>query len=466
MKFFIKILILLIPVGACCQPVSEQLSAAINTLENDNQFKHAMISMYVVDSKTGNVVYEKNAQTGMAPASCQKVITSTTAFELLGKNYTYKTYIRAAGKIKNEKLTGDLYLMGCGDPTLGSWRWEQTKQENVLKKISSTLSSKKIKIIDGNIEVGNYFFSYNPIPDGWIWQDIGNYYGAGAWGFNWHENQYDLNLKSTGKINAATTIVSTVPVNLTNNIVNLVTSAAKGSGDKVYIYATPYNEHIFATGTMPINENKFKVSGSMPDPSLAFGKTMISFLQNEGVSLTGKLITNHFANFRALNQGMLLDSIVSPALDSINYWFLKKSINLYGEALVKTISLQQTMLGSTDTGLAIIKDFWSKRGIEKSALKIIDGSGLSPANRVTTNALVTVMQYAKKQSWFSSFYFDLPEINKIKMKDGYINGVRSYTGYIKSGTGSEYTFSLIVNNFDGNPGTVREKMWRVLNILK
>ncbi|MEO7046731.1 MAG: D-alanyl-D-alanine carboxypeptidase, partial [Ferruginibacter sp.] len=108
----------------------------------------------------------------------------------------------------------------------------------------------------------------------------------------------------------------------------------------------------------------------------------------------------------------------------------------------------------------------SKRGIDKSALKIIDGSGLSPANRVTTNALVTVLQYAKKQSWFSSFYFDLPEINNIKMKDGYINGVRSYSGFIKSNTGKEYTFSFIVNNFDGNPGTVREKMWKVLDLLK
>ena len=52
------------------------------------------------------------------------------------------------------------------------------------------------------------------------------------------------------------------------------------------------------------------------------------------------------------------------------------------------------------------------------------------------------------------------------MKDGYINGVRSYTGYIKSKDGTEYTFSFIVNNFDGNPGTVREKMWKLLDILK
>ena len=156
----------------------------------------------------------------------------------------------------------------------------------------------------------------------------------------------------------------------------------------------------------------------------------------------------------------------SPPLDSINYWFLKKSINLYGEAFVKTIAYEKNKFGSTDSGIAIIKDFWSKNGIEKSALNIIDGSGLSPANRVTTNALVAVMQYARLQQWFPSFYYALPEMNGIKMKDGYITGVRSYTGYIKSKSGTEYTFSFIVNNFDGNPGTVREKMWKVLDILK
>jgi D-alanyl-D-alanine carboxypeptidase/D-alanyl-D-alanine-endopeptidase (penicillin-binding protein 4) len=133
---------------------------------------------------------------------------------------------------------------------------------------------------------------------------------------------------------------------------------------------------------------------------------------------------------------------------------------------VKTIAYEKTKSGTTDNGVKIIRDFWSKKGIERSSLKIIDGSGLSPANRVTTATLVAIMQYAKDQNWFSSFYYDLPEINGIKMKDGYINGVRSYTGYIKNKEGMEYTFSFIVNNFDGSPSTVREKMWKVLDILK
>ncbi len=59
-----------------------------------------------------------------------------------------------------------------------------------------------------------------------------------------------------------------------------------------------------------------------------------------------------------------------------------------------------------------------------------------------------------------------PVINNMTMKDGYINGVRTYAGYINSNNGNAYTFCFMVNNFDGNPGTVREKIWNLLDVLK
>ena len=88
---------------------------------------------------------------------------------------------------------------------------------------------------------------------------------------------------------------------------------------------------------------------------------------------------------------VVLCETVSPRLDSINYWFLKKSINLYGEALIKTIAVEKTGMGSTEKGAELVKDFWVQRGIDRGAIHIIDGSGLSPQNRVTTDALVKVL---------------------------------------------------------------------------
>ena len=452
----------IIPFFIQAQSLQQVLSAAINQLEKDSQFSHAIISLYVVERKTGKPVYEKNAQFGLAPASCQKVVTSVAAFELLGKDYQYKTPV----KINKGSDSAHLFIDGSGDPTLGSWRWETTKMNAVYKNIQSALKKQHVSILGSHVSIIEDKFDHQPIPDGWVWQDIGNYYGAGARAFNWHENQYDLLLSSGNTEGDLTEVKSFEPAAARIKISNFITTGKKGSGDHAYIYAAPNSNEAFATGTIPPGQKQFVISGSIPDPAEVFINGLISYLNGNDILINPGATTGFLLQSRIVNQFETIHTIISPSLDSINYWFLKKSVNLFGEAFVKTIAFKKTGIGSTDSGVAIIKNFWHKNGIDKASINIIDGSGLSPANRVTTNALVKIMQYAKDKPWFASFYNALPSINGIKMKDGYIGGVRSYTGYIKSKSGNEYTFSFIVNNFDGNPAIVREKMWKILDLLK
>jgi serine-type D-Ala-D-Ala carboxypeptidase/endopeptidase (penicillin-binding protein 4) len=450
------------------QKDAERIATAFKNFENDTQFKHATISLYVIDSKTGKVVFDKNSQVGLAPASCQKVVTSAAAFELLGKDYRYKTDIGYDGVFGDNKLNGNLFITASGDPTLGSWRWDGTKMDTVKQKIVSALKAKNVKNITGDFIIDDTKWSTQATPGGWTWDDMGNYYGAGARGLNWHENQYDLLLKP-GKIVGDSVEVLGVEPRVYIKLVNELKTGKVGSGDNSIIYSAEDGVVAHVRGTVPAGVNSFKISGSMPDASNSFIADVEMFFRENDMSLNDKKRTGFLSlesKVKMPVDAKILLTLYSPPLDSINYWFLQKSVNLFGEAFVKTIAYEKTGFGATDTGVNIIKDFWSKNGIEKSALHIIDGSGLSPANRVTTNALVTVMQYAKKQNWYPSFYNALPEQNGIKMKSGYIGGVRSYTGYIKSKSGVEYTFSFIINNYDGNPGAVREKMWRLLDILK
>ena len=181
-------------------------------------------------------------------------------------------------------------------------------------------------------------------------------------------------------------------------------------------------------------------------------KTYLSLLrENEGLP-SDKFIT--------------IATFVSPTYDSMDYWFLHKSLNIYGESFIKSIAINSGKEGSTKNGVEVVKEFWGKNGIDKAAINIVDGSGLSPANKLTTNSLVNILEFARKEIWFQSFYNSLPEMNGLKMKSGYIGGVQSYAGYIKSKSGNEYSFAFIVNNFDGSPAAVREKMWKVLDLLK
>lgn len=442
------------------QKIDVKLDDAMKKMEADEQFKHASISLFVVDDKTGKTVYDKNSELGLATASCLKVVTSAASFELLGKNYKYKTSIGYNGEVINDTLQGNLFITALGDPTLGSWRWEETK-ENVLGAwFLSLLKQNKISVISGDIILDESEWETQATPGGWPWEDIGNYYGAGARALNWHENQYDLFLNPGKNVGEPVEILRSEPELQAWVLINELKTGKAGSGDNSIIYLPEDGSIGYLRGTIPAGNSSFKISGAMPNAGNSFLYFLQELFKKNNISISGgiKNSIQFYINKEKLPvASKTFGSITSPPLDSINYWFLQKSINMYGEAFVKTISYEKTGFGASDTGINIIKNFWSKNGIEKSALNMKDGSGLSPANRVTTKALVTVMQYAKKQNWFSSFYHALPLQNGIKMKSGYIDGVRSYTGYIQSKAGNAYTFCFIINNYNGSATAVREK---------
>lgn len=457
------------PLIVWAQKIHESLDQAMDILQKDAQFRHAAISMYVVESKSGKAVFEKQAAMGLAPASCQKIITSAAAFSLLGADHRFNTTLGYTGTIQNGVLNGDLYIIGYGDPTLGSWRWNHTKEEWVLNNMLNAIKAKGINSIKGNVYGYERKWESHTVPGGWPWEDIGNYYGAGASGLNWRENQYDLVLRSGSNAGDPVEIVSTKPKLYHVNLYAEISSAAKGTGDNAYIFLAPYTRYGYVRGTIPAGENNFTISGSMPDAADQLANTLADkwHQKNNDARLQAASFNGSAVIKKELPAALtIFHQVQSPPLDSINYWFLKKSINLYGEALVKAIAFEEESFGSTAKGLELIKNFWSKNGVEKAALNIKDGSGLSPSNRVSSKALVTILQYAQQQPWFVSFYNALPEMNGIKMKDGYIGGVRSYAGYVQSKTGVKYTFCFMVNNFDGSPAAAREKIWKLLDILK
>src|SRR5207248_3098839 len=117
------------------QSLQQKLQTAYHRLEQDSQSRYASISFTVLDAKTG-----------------------------------------------------DLIIKGSGDPTLGSWRYASTKESNVLTTWVDAIRKAGIKKINGHIVGVDSLFGTQTIPDGWIWQDMGTYYGAGTSGLCWHEN--------------------------------------------------------------------------------------------------------------------------------------------------------------------------------------------------------------------------------------------------------------------------------------
>lgn len=464
MKNLILSFLLVTSTSAFSQNIESVFNSAYQKFASDKNFKHASISLYVVNTKTGKPVTEVNAQMGLAPASTQKIITSATFYALMGKDYTYSTTLGYTGKIENGILNGDLIIKGSGDPTLGSWRYDNTKEVNVINLFKNAISQAGIHEITGHVIGDESAWNDEATPDGWVWQDIGSYYGAGARALNWRENQYDLLLKSGTNINDAVEVAGTIPSFVDGlNLHSEATTAAKGTGDNAYIYFPLNTNRGTVRGTIPAGGSKFKISGAMPHPAKQLALTLEAEIKKTDIKTIAE---NYPEDLKTDNNPTVFYTYSSPTLDSISYWFLKKSINLYGEALVKTLGQNEFKNGSTRNGVKAVQKFWKSQGIEPYAINMMDGSGLSPGNRITTESLVRVLQYSKKQSWFDSYYDGFPVFNGIKMKSGSINGVISYTGFVTSKKGEEYTFAFIVNNYDGSGNELRRKMWALLDLLK
>lgn len=457
----------LICLNSFSQTVSTKISKAFAAFQSDTQLKNAITSLYIIDAKSGKVIFDRNSKIGLSPASTQKIITAATAYGLLGSDFRYITEFGYLGQLGSGNENGSLYIRGSGDPTLGSWRWPSTSEEEVLKRVLTSIRGLGISEYASFIaEVSGW--EGESIPDGWIWQDIGNYYGAGAETLNWRENQYDLVLRSGNTIGDRVSVVETQPEMYSLEFVSYVTSAARGTGDRSYIYLPVNSSVATVQGTIPVDENRFIISGAMPSGKDQFLHTLMDSLSASGIKHKHEpQVLDRFSSLKIdANNRTIFHREQSPLLDSISYWFLKKSINLYGEALVKTFAVKNGKKATTENGISILRDYWKERGIPVTELNMADGSGLSPLNKVTTHAQVAILNYARKQNWFTGYYEGFPEYNGMKMKSGTISDVKGFCGYHRSRNGSEYIFSFLVNNYNGSASALVQKMYSVLNELK
>ena len=469
MRIFLCLLLSFFITGSSAQSLKQKIENAYKRFETDQQMQYGISSLSVLNAETGELIFSRNGQTGLASASTMKTITAATAYHLLGKDFTWETTLGYTGSISsNGTLNGDIILTGGGDPSLGSDRYEQTKSEVILNKWVDALTRSGIKLVTGHIIADDRLFGTQTMPGGWTWQDMGNYYGAGTSALSWRENQFDLIFKA-GKVGEPVVLVSTKPEMSYLKIINEVKTGRPGTGDNVYAYSAPYSDVVYLRGTYGIDLKK-AISASVPDPAFDSAYRLQDMLKRSGIQADQGPITTRELSMN--NQPFyppvkIIDIQTSPSLEKVVYWLNQKSINLYGEHLVKTIAWKQGKDISTPEGVDLIKNFWSKKlGIDPNTMNISDGSGLSPANRITTLTMAQILQSLKKEPWFDSFYESLPVYNNMKMKSGSISDVIAYTGYQTSSSGTPLVFSFIINNYNGSSSAVRQKMFNVLDVLK
>lgn len=429
------------------QDLDKKISKELSKLEKDPQFTHAFLGMDVLDAKTGKSLFSYNAQKSLLPASTQKILTASALLEKYGPDYRIKTDFSLGVYDNNRNI---LFIRGNFDPSMGSNRWTNTSAKIIISEILSALEKKGIQKIDSIIF--NNDVSGFSLPRGWIWEDIGNYYGAAAERFNWRENNFDIHLQSQTEAGSQVGIVShNGPDDLV--LYSFLTAGTKGSGDNAYVFHAPNDSFAFIRGTIPAGEKDFRISASASGAALFMSdlRKASNIFSNSGFGYTQTLPPG----------SNILFTHESPPLDSLVYWFLNKSINLYGESFIGLLSE-----GNYEKGLDSLYAVSHSLGINTEGMNLLDGSGLSPLNRISPATLATALFIATKKKWGNGLFGALPLINGIRMKDGYMTGYRSFAVIIKNNEGREMIFCLMANNYAGNPSAARQKLWNLLNVLK
>lgn len=448
--------------------------SAIDRLAGAPSMRHATFGACVIDVESGKVIASHRADQSVIPASTLKVVTTATALAVLGPAYRYPTELLYDGDIGVDgRLQGNLYLVGSGDPTLGSGQLEETSGfEEVLEKFRMAAQQKGIREIEGFIIGDATALPSRVNVPSWQWNDLGNYYAAGAWGLNIHENLYYLHFQQTAALGATPRIALVEPEVPGLRFQNEVTSAGRGSGDNAYIYGGPYTFLRYVRGTIPVGSGRFTIKGSLPNPPLFAAQHLEKDLQRVGIPSRRGATTRRDYEGQGGRVGTRRKLLThySPPLRVIVNRANKNSVNLYCESLLRSIGKARRQDGDLRSGLDALEEEWKQRGLRLDGIHIQDGSGLSARNVVTTRFMAGLLRKAAlDKRIFDALWESLPDYGssngRLRAKSGTIARVRGYAGYARSRSGKLLAFAFIANNFTGSGSAVRRQLQQLMRTL-
>jgi serine-type D-Ala-D-Ala carboxypeptidase/endopeptidase (penicillin-binding protein 4) len=454
-------------------------------LVNSPFLENGFLGLSIKSVNSDKNIVEFNAKKSLSPASTMKLISSATALMTLGEDFKYSTFLEYSGQIKDSVLTGNIIIKGSGDPSLGSWRYKNLPDYKQLTEYwAKKIKDLGIKEIKGRVFGDGSVFDENVIADTWIWGDMGNYYGSGAYGLNMNENLYWATFSPVNYMESAI-LVKTAPDLPYYQKINRVLTDKAGTGDQVNIYSTPYQDILVMEGFVPAGDN-FSVKGSIPDPALFSAFFLHKKLEEIGVRISESPLSYLEANktniyFPKPFQSTPIDTLMSPPLRELARECNFQSINLYAEAFLKTPSMMLNLGTSTDAAVKGLKQIWQSKGLKLDGLKMKDGSGLSPANGISPNNMTDVLKAMFLEKSFNSFYESIPivgvsgtvqnlakkskAVGNVRAKSGSIDGVRAYAGYFTARNGEMYCFSMMLNKYNSDYGSATRELEKLMILM-
>jgi D-alanyl-D-alanine carboxypeptidase/D-alanyl-D-alanine-endopeptidase (penicillin-binding protein 4) len=404
-----------------------------------------------VETESGRVVYERGGEVALAPASNEKILTAIGALRALGPTYRFHTELLADRRPDADGAIGTLYVRGGGDPALTS---------EDLWRLAADLRREGLRKVQGGLVLDDSLFDAERWHPTWG-ADSPRAYAAPISALAANYGAFAVVVVPGSEPGAAADVRVDPPLAYLRISNQARTGPARGRETlQVERRALPDAEEIVVSGAVATGAEAVTVQRSVLDPTRYAGALLATQLQAVGIALQGGV---RVAGVPVGTVSLL--SFEGAPLSDVVRRFLKYSNNQIGEALVKALGARHS--GGTGTwanGMAALREELQAAGLPLDGCTLVDGSGLSPENRVTPRLLVAALRLARESFDFGpEFEAALPIANtdgtlehrtatsraRIRAKTGLLTRVTSLSGYANPVSGERLVFSILVNGFRG-----------------
>lgn len=424
------------------------LDARLNDLLARKEVQGALVGLDIMEvGPQGPVpIFAHQAEALLTPASCQKLLTTGAAFMKYGPKATFKTQVSRAGE--------DLVLVGSGDPGLGDVKLGAEHGETLTNAFDVWAQQLKQKGITRlhDLWVDDRIFDTQWVHPEWPTDQLLSWYEAPVGGLNFNANCLDWIPKVFREGVGAELVPPTTYVTIVNR-------ARRGGEQKVWMWRAPETNKFELRGTIA-NSASAPESVTIYDPGLWTGTVLRDRLVTAGITITGRV--------RRVEAGADLKAEVLLTAETPLLGILrranKNSVNMMAEGLCKRLGHDASDgkdPGTWENGTAAVTAFARGLGVGPELLKLRDGSGLSPENRVAARAITMVLANVAGSREGEAFvatlavpgedgtlqrrFRGMPAVAKgVHGKTGHINGVSALSGYLDVNR-RRFAFSILVN---------------------
>lgn len=450
MRRFIFAALLLFPLTVHAEDAPSEISAKLAQVfakVEKGRKAPLQIGMYVAELEGGEVVYSRNGEELMAPASVAKLLTTYTALKLLGGSYKFPTEVYVdrtpleplTGGEREAGEVGNLYVRGYGDPSLVNERMLLLAQELHARGVTQV----------NDLLLDDTLFIQPPAASGT------QPYQAGANALSVNFNSYAVTLAPSRKgQRAQVELAPGADVALVNKVLAV-------SGKRYQTQISQNKNTLTVSGNFGEQSPLTTEYRSVAEPADYFGSVLKYSLSAAGIKVVGRI------KRQAVPQkARLLTTFYSKDLSEIIRDMNLFSNNFIAEQLLYAVGQDQNGFFNRTVGLERVGKALAALGIKPENYILKDGSGLSHEDRVSPLLLIKIIRAAHLDlsigpDFFASLsrFGDRGTLKSRKLpsektggkkpiiwgKTGSLDGVSSVTGVYQDVRGRKRVFAVILN---------------------